>query len=285
MNMTTQTSVNFAKYRFFFAIALKPKAISDDWNKVIDQLRHTIDSIENSHSHEYLVIVASHDVLPSDILSRENVIVENISWPVPREIGKRAADKTRKRRHIASILKATGVNDCYIMFLDADDWINNSLVAYVLEDDNRQGYLIDKGFSYSLKTGRLLREDRFDQKCGSCFIGYFENVDLPDEVEDKGAAFNRFARHKEHFHRAAELGKNLEYIPFRAAIYVLDHDESISSAKRESWRTGGAVVKAKDVFRHTLNLVKKVRSNAVDQVLASFLPRKLDTDDHPNSRL
>lgn len=266
-------AADLSSKRFFFLIALKARALADDWNEVLNRLRDTLSSIENSSSDDYFVLIASHDELPADITSRSRVRVDAVDWEVPQDIYKRAADKTRKRRFLASMLKAEKIEECYTMFLDADDWVHKSLVSHVLSDDNKSGYSLEKGYSYRLNDGLLLQENRFHKKCGSSFIGHFSHEELPDCINDKAAVFNRFARHKQHYDTGREIGKIPAKVNWRSAVYVRGHEESISYAKSGQKKGLRKLWTAAKAARSHLFLSGTDRRD-ITRILRDFLPEE-----------
>jgi hypothetical protein len=120
------------------------------------------------------------------------------------------------------------------MFLDADDLVNVNLSNYVLKDNNAQGYWIAHGYYFDCGNIRGAPYfDRFNHSCGSCFIGYYLNGELPaSEIDDK-SVYSRIcdSKHKDHHVTARKLGKNVQPIPFLAAVYMKNHVNSIAQRR------------------------------------------------------
>src|SRR5947209_2799985 len=113
---------------FVFAIALKARSVSSDWQRVEDNLRRTIRSARASDPAA-AVIVACHDE-PDLGESIDGVISLRVPFPEPLSPSGGGRDKAAKRRYGGAWLRermAEG-DEAYVMFLDADDLVHRDLV-------------------------------------------------------------------------------------------------------------------------------------------------------------
>jgi len=79
----------------------------------------------------------------------------------------RCKDKYRKLHYGLAHIHARYA-PCYVMRLDADDLVSNRLAAYVLDDDNGLGYLLDEGYEWPSAEPWLRPWRRgFHRLCGS----------------------------------------------------------------------------------------------------------------------
>src|SRR6476660_4186454 len=103
---------------FVFAIALKPKSVSSDWQRVLDNLRRTIRSA-HACDPAAAVIVACHDE-PELGDAAEGVVSLCVPFPEPSSPGEGGRDKAAKRRHAGAWLRESMSDGdaAYVMFLD-----------------------------------------------------------------------------------------------------------------------------------------------------------------------
>jgi hypothetical protein len=237
---------------FVFAIALKPKSASSDWRLVESNLRRTIRSARASDPTAS-VLVACHDE-PELRDVADGVTALRVPFPEPTGPAEGGRDKSAKRRHAAAWLRETmhGDDAAYVMFLDADDLVHRDLVAHV-RSSRQPSYVVRSGYIADLER-RLLRHRRtdFHKTCGSSFVFRFARTELPASWDDLSAPFSQFGTapdqrgHPDYDQVATDLGRPPTAFPFRAVTYVVNHAESLWSAKGRARRPVGAV---KDLVR------------------------------------
>lgn len=255
-------TVTQSKPPFAFAIPLQSRAVSKRWDDVERNLRHTLRSIRASRGIEPLIVIACHEAPDLGGEDGKNIVILPAPFAPELAVLQRGADKIRKRLLIGAWLKSNMAQDgVYIMFLDADDLVHKDLVSYILDDDNRRSYLVDKGYRFDCSSGLLdRRASGFYRVCASSFVGYFTKEDLPNTWGDGDCGLGKFGVYPPHGHDeygmlAAQLGKDPDYIPFYAATYLMNHGESL-----RLWKTGGK-------FRH-LSVRDLVRPSQAKRILA-----------------
>jgi hypothetical protein len=232
---------------FVFAIALKPKSVSSDWQQVEANLRRTIRSARASDPAAR-VLVAGHDEPELGELA-DGVVVLRVPFPEPTSTAEGGQDKSAKRRYAAAWLREMmrDGDEAYIMFLDADDLVHRDLVAHV-RSSGEPSYVARSGYIADLER-RVLRHRRtdFDKTCGSSFVFRFARAELPAAWDDLSAPFSQFGSapdqrgHPEYDQVAADLGRPPIAFPIPAVTYVVNHAESLWSAKGRGLRPVGAV--------------------------------------------
>ncbi len=214
--------------RFVFAIPLKPRAVAQDWDLIVNNLSHTLRSILNSANGAFTVAVASHDELPAAMVADDRISVLRAPFKHEPDPQKGERDKYAKIRFIGSWLREQGLDDFYLMFLDADDLIHKDLVGTVLETDNRLGFLLRDGYRLDTTSGDLaLQPENFFHSCGSCYVGYFRHSELPQSLGDTEAYYSQFVKHRERGELATEHGRPPETLPYPGVVYVTNHSESV----------------------------------------------------------
>ncbi|TGC08023.1 hypothetical protein [Methanolobus halotolerans] len=220
---------------FYFAISLKPKVNSVNWEDVLSNLENTLKSISNSSNQNYHILIATRD--PDDLtllIDTSKTTLITPDFDSPTSIHERDVDKIKTRRLIGSHLKKVAIKPSYVMFLDADDLIHKELVDFVLSDDNRRGYTIFEGYVLDVVDGELRRKDEFNTICGSCYIGYFYPEEMPESPYDMECYFSKHRGHRKHVEVATQNGRKPDSIPFPSVVYIKGHDESLESIKKKS---------------------------------------------------
>jgi hypothetical protein len=220
---------------------LKARNACSDWDLAQVNLRRTVRSIRAAAGDSSLVLVACHD--EPDLSGFESLVdVERVPFPAPSDHALEGGrDKARKRGFAAARLRAKlGQDECYVMFLDADDLVHRDLPAYVLGQE-RGSYLVDQGYTHDSSSGLLWRvRSGFHLICGSSFICSFRADELPSSWDDRSSPFMQFGArpeqrgHAEYDQVATDLGRPPTHVPFPAVVYLANHSES-----RWSRRTGG----------------------------------------------
>jgi len=193
------------------------------------------------------VIVACHDEPELGGLGEE-VVALRVPFPAPSSPAEGGRDKSAKRRHAAAWLRESmGEGDAvYVMFLDADDLVHRDLVVHV-RSSGAPSYVVRTGFIADLERSVLrYRRRDFDKTCGSSFVFQFARTELPTSWEDLSAPFSQFGSapdqrgHSEYDKVATDLGRPPVAFPFPAVTYVVNHAESLWSAKGRGLRPVGA---------------------------------------------
>ena len=233
--------------RFVFAIALKPRGVSSDWAQVERNLVRTIRSARTA-DRSATVIVACHDE-PELGEDRGGVIALRVPFSAPSTPAEGGRDKAAKRRHAAAWLRKSmrTEDEAYVMFLDADDLVHRDLVSHA-RSKLKPSYVVQTGYIADLEKGLLSRRrTEFHKTCGSSFVFRFARAELPTAWDDLSAPFSQFGSspdqrgHPEYDQVATDLGRPPVAFPFPAVTYVVNHPESLWSAKGRGVRPVGAV--------------------------------------------
>jgi tetratricopeptide (TPR) repeat protein len=216
-----------------FGISLAARSVVEDWTRTCLLLSHTLRSVLAQTDPRVRVLLCGHDrpaLAELDDPRVEFLVSDQEPARSPKDFRR---DKMRKRALVAMRLRELGGG--YLLPLDADDLVSNRLVAHVLSDDNRRGYLITQGYVLDWNNRRLACipgawDAPYDRVCGSSAVLYFETSDLPapGEPTDATSYFDLFREHAYWPITAEEFGRPLARIPFPAGIYVLNHGQNLS---------------------------------------------------------
>lgn len=173
---------------FLFAIPLVPRRRARDWQRVLENLKATLQSILNQTDKRYMVLIATEDEI--DLQEVTNNHVRLLKVPKlnfePVNYHNSHNDATSKRRLLSQ--EALRLRAAYLMLADADDLISKNIVAYVNRNPHPIGYAITRGMVFDYLTGKMLpcpsemiQVDGFDTYCGTSLIYTLaDNVRLPD---------------------------------------------------------------------------------------------------------
>jgi hypothetical protein len=238
------------KVPFFFAVPLKAKNMSDDWDLVCHNLQRTVENLSAQTDPNFSILIVCNDV-PSFLAHRRRGVEVVTIEPRIQNMEHTMQDRLRKRRAAGAYLKAKGVRHCYFMPADADDLVHRDLVRHVHATDNRAGYLITKGYGVDEGNSRIARIDsNFQRHCGTCAVLYFKARDLPSSIDDSKPYLSRLKRHARFAEVARKAGRTLEPVDFHAAIYMINHGGE-RSALQGNERTK-STSRAKVLLRRTV---------------------------------
>lgn len=207
---------------FFTPIFEKQRA--PHWNTVVQNLQTTVKAVRAQNNPNWRMIICSQDV-PEGIDFDDQVVF--LEYPIKHN---GESDKLPKLRHISRFVARKYCDDGYAFFLDGDDIPHPDLVRFIVEDNNGQGYYIDKGYGADLTAGDLFdlieadgRPKPFYVCCGSCNAVRF------DCRKDRSNLLHVSLR-GDHMSVAENMekrvGLKLSAIPFAAMIYTVNHGTS-----------------------------------------------------------
>ena len=246
---------------FVFGISLASAQASSDWAKTTQLLSQTLKSLIAQSDGRFMVLICGHDHPSVPEMSDSRVVFFECDAPPPKDSSRYRNDKMRKRRLLGSALRELGGG--YFFPLDADDLVHKNFVEYVLKDNNRRGYLIDKGYVLDDTNRKLAKvkdvwDSDFNYVCGSSAAIYFEKDDLPisSVSNDKNLYFNLFQSHAYWSNVALEFGKPIQKVPFNAAVYVINHTQNLSFVlQRAGQRASNIITTVRDCHINESDLI------------------------------
>jgi hypothetical protein len=213
-----------------FAICLKSRRQSTDWDAVSNMLSATLRSIFASSDDRFRIVVAGHEKPDIEELKDPRVVFLEAPFPAPDALS--GHDRWLKRVLVGEWVRKRTNERVRVMFLDADDLVHKQLVRAALRSSPRVSLIVDKGYRFDLRSGALQPIGKFDRRCGSCFLPVFGRDELPRHWRDKRSAYAKFRTHADFRALCAELGKPIETMDFFAVVYVSNHTESLEYSKK-----------------------------------------------------
>jgi GT2 family glycosyltransferase len=217
-----------------FGIPLMARSVAQDWDRVEHQLGATLGSIYNQTDPNFRIIIACTDrpslAVPTDerlefLLCEQVPAVDHTVY---------ISDAARKRSRVAQRLRQLGGG--YLMLADADDLISSRLVAYVRETAHPNGYSVARGYMLDAARGWLApfpfaEHERFDWESHTSAVLRLTAEELPAGDGDMANRYWNLVSwgHPATRPRAEKEGRPLLDIPFRAAVYVRNTGENVST--------------------------------------------------------
>ena len=230
-----------------FLVPFASRKVRANWPAACKYLQQTLQSIRNSTSENYRVVVAGNDEPELEMGFDSRIHFVSLNDPFPSHASHRAALRLDKLAKIDAAWRYAKSNwqPKYVMKLDADDFISSRLVGW-LDAGTEAGYLIQHGWFWRSSARYLIqRTEYLDRVCGSCLIIRSDLADRtgPFLTEVEGAALgdagSRLATrdhyslvpgsgtttlllndsHQRYVSQFWYLGHKLPTLPFEAVIY------------------------------------------------------------------
>jgi hypothetical protein len=240
---------------FVFGISLASAQASNDWEKTKRLLGRTLQSVLGQTDGRFMVLICGHEFPDVPEMSDPRVTFFECDVPPPKDSSRFRRDKMRKRWLLGVALRELGGG--YFFPLDADDLVHKNVVEYTLGNDNKRGYLVDKGYVLDEANGKLawvqdVWDSDFNYVCGSSAVIHFEVNDLPSWGDAGGTKvyFNQFESHAYWPNVARESGRPLQRLPFAAGVYVVNHSQNLSFGLQRAGERAQNIVSA--VAQHQL---------------------------------
>lgn len=215
--------------QFAFGIPLRSKDTARSWDTIITLLECTLRSIFNQTDGQFRVILAHHELPILSLLDDSRVVLVRATFPPMISIAEQMADRAQKRRLIGTAFRELGGG--YLMFVDADDLVSNQIVAFAHSDADRNGYILKDGYEFDVARERIRAAPRFNRLCGTSAIINFSIDDLPRSYTDNQPCYFSDFQNRSHVlwaDTAKQHGRSLTTLPFKGAVYVINHGENWS---------------------------------------------------------
>ncbi|WP_438766449.1 hypothetical protein [Kushneria sp. TE3] len=238
-----------------FGICLRARACTHNWVLTCQNLERTLYNLSRQRSHDFRVWLAVHEKPEINTFGLDvEFVVVDFKPPINSD-GTFGNDKRRKRNAIGDALNKYVTSGFYYMQLDADDLIDISLVQCVRDDNNRKGYLIEKGYVFDYANNIAARCNEFSapfwHQCGSCAVLYFEPEDLVRGNSEE-SYFEQQRFHDSFFEISQKHGRLMTRWADEMALYLVNHGENHWSSYRHEGRAGRASSKSNFAHRHQI---------------------------------
>lgn len=236
-----------------FAISLRSKRTTSDWDRAVALLGRTLESVLNQTTEHIRAVVGCHELPDALTVKDDRVSFEQVDYAPPIYKDEWVVDKQRKRE--LATISAHRMGCTYVMPLDADDLVSSRMAEYVLGQQAEYGYLVEKGYEYNFQRDSFSYAPRLSRVCGSCGVFRWEEADLPSDPWEPGNFAYRDQVNTQHPNwkrRSEQVNRPLVSFPFPAVAYVVDTGQNISALK-------GAIGPRRKLIRR---LMPSVRNDA-----------------------
>ena len=222
------------KKEIVFAISLKSRIVSRNWDHVQASLSKTLRSILRNTDQNFRIIIAGHEKPDIKEIEHSQVTWLSVDFPPPVPPGNALefhVDKRHKRRVIGAYLREIGFSG-YFMVLDADDWIHYRFVEYIRSQPITDAFVLTKGIMINQGLKEVWVRNRFYRGCGSSAVVYFSNKDFPITSKKEEAEKLPFGMTTMHHPRVPQdlkaINKDFKEVDLPFVSYVLGHGDNIS---------------------------------------------------------
>lgn len=254
-----------------FAIPLRARETSKDWDGCVRRFHQTLHSIFHQTSGAFRCMVACNEIPALDREYGERLEFIPLDIPVPKEWVEMARDKFWKLTVIAVRIREIleeqpdPEKGIYVMPVDADDLLNCRIAEYCEQHPDENGFVSADGYVWQDGERFFRIYPQMHTYCGSCNIIKMYREDLPEKCpvsqtlchdqETAGKLNARYPIRYDHntvVSRYAEAGKPFAILPFRSTVYLLGTGDNISAIYHAMHRGG-----EKDRF-HPIAFLKSV---------------------------
>jgi glycosyltransferase involved in cell wall biosynthesis len=234
-----------------FAITVPALKGSGELRFRCDMLAATLRSLMAQTEANFHVMVATDREPPLAMFTDPRIEFVPFDAPLATNLKDISNDKVSKLRAMAELHAQRG-GGCF-MSLDMDDFVSRDLVAFVRDNPDPNGYVIDSGYLLDATTmkvaplyGPTARYGRLNKSCGSSSIIKLQPQDL--QSTDGPSRYARL-RAEGHFmveEAAMSEGRPLMRVPFRAVVYTKYHGANWSRLSGKSMAAADPAVFEKE---------------------------------------
>ncbi|MDO6687743.1 MULTISPECIES: glycosyltransferase family A protein [unclassified Agarivorans] len=239
---------------------LRHPATANDFGRVNQLLQKTIDSLKNQSNQNFQLIIVCNEGTKLSINTGDiDTQLIFVDFP-PTEKVEVIDDETQQQqwnnvRKDKGTKYLTGINTAlsndaeFIAFIDADDYLHKDLVTYIYDNkDKNDGFIINKGFGYKLDSNIVHEIHPFHHSCGTCnvyranlFKPYLNNASFANQNSllssvDDFITYDVLGSHKHANELFEKAGATYNYIPFEAAMYIVDNGENDSGISQVTYK-------------------------------------------------
>lgn len=244
-----------------FVVPLVAKENCRDWQSVSDRLGKTLKCVYEQTITDLRVIIVATDEPEIEIDGSRTVIREYERPLKNKHPGARSLDKERRMKAGLDMVDELGGSH-FVMFLDSDDLIHRSIVEFVHDNADMDGFVFGKGYIWWRNASHVYPVEDFCRRCGSGYIFRYRRPEVQSVEESRRKIEWTLTAHNKFADRQFEK-RHQRYasVPFPAGIYVRGHADSIRSEWRRSsrgcrgWHGGAGLDALREVVREQMKLI------------------------------
>ena len=198
------------------------EGVANDWQKAIVCLDRTLRSILGNPERDLRAMVVCQDRPPLKLNDERYLFLET-RQPKPDKQDVVAKVRDQGAKIVEAFQAARELSPEYVMLVDADDLISNTLASYVFQRPTFDAFCLKSGYKWREGSSQLTLLPRFNQVCGTAFVWRFNKRLFPAWL---GKTYTkRICDQAHNFVEAAMDAEGLQvnkiYEP--KAVYVMGH--------------------------------------------------------------
>lgn len=229
------TSHNVIEDLFVFGIPLMPSSRAANWQRVLDNLQATLQSILHQRDQCFHCLLAVEDPIPLPEISSPKVTLVNITESQKQSFHRNRYDlANRDAGFKRAVLRwhAAKMGATFFMCADADDLLSDRIVEYIRARKPKYGAALNTGYVMDGETGKCLAApselipiDSFDTYCGTSIIS-----NLRVDQGDTASPLEKIWDYGHHLVRAAAIKNRTPLLDVfePLAVYILNNGENLS---------------------------------------------------------
>ena len=239
---------------FYFITTLRHPKNAKNYQSVIDLLKLTIESVCNQKTDSpYKLLVVCNEIPDIDV-DTNKVEYHVVDFPPPGE-GKASELLLRDMHFDKGVKIASGLlymqqyQPSKVFIIDADDWVNNTIVETVTNHPDIDFWFADTGYLVNFRDKKYIRKHGLCRYCGTAFIYDYQKLlstlglkaDIPCTASREEIAANIedfplvsiLGNHRFQFSFMKKFGYSFKALPYNAICWILNTGEN------HSGKTGG----------------------------------------------
>lgn len=203
--------------------------VADDWPKAVNCLERTLGSILGNPERDLRAIVICQDKPPLKIKDDRYLFLES-KHPKPDRKDDFMTKLRDKGSKVALAFEAArDLSPEYVMMVDADDLISNTLVSYVDQRPKFDAFCLKRGYEWREGSSHFTLRRNFNQVCASAFVCGFNERLFPAFL-GKGAKMICELGHNQVEAALDAEGLHVDKVYEPKAVYVTGHVNHINGA-------------------------------------------------------
>lgn len=152
--------------------------VANDWQKAVACLERTLGSILGNPEKDLRAMVICQDRPPLKIQDERYVYLPS-RHPKPDKQDYWAKSRDKSLKEVEGFEAARDFSPTYVMLVDADDLISNTLVSYVHQRPQFDAFCLKTGYEWVEGSSHFTLRPHFNLYCGSSYVSRFDKRLFP----------------------------------------------------------------------------------------------------------
>ena len=196
--------------------------VANDWQKAVACLERTLGSILGNPERDLRAMVICQDRPPLTLKDDRFLFLET-KQPKPNKQDPMAKERDKGAKTVEAFDAARELSPEYVMLVDGDDLISNTLASYVYQRPTFDAFCLKRGYKWREGSSHFTLLPGFNQICESAFVWRFDKRLFPAYL---GKTYTKRICDQEHNLVEAAMnaeGLQVDKIYEPKAVYVTGH--------------------------------------------------------------